>query len=312
MHSLERSPVFALPAVFALSALPLLLFAVVSCAPASPPASLATAPAATASPTPLATAPAPAASPTPSVAPTPAATSTPLPVTRWRYQFANRSVQVSVDGQNWQDRPYRFEDQIAGLLPAVANPDVVYVLTTAPLTTTEPFRPRLRYTLYASADAAQTWERRAADEIGGCYMVKVALQPVSGWTVPPDMLTVRTQCADSPSDSRGLGLGARLSTDGGRTFVWTMAADGIELLVTPEGILRFIPDRSGGSTLALSRDKGLTWQALTPPALNVGYPSSSPLFEADEHDPLHVQLRERAGEQRVWESFDGGHTWTVR
>jgi hypothetical protein len=170
-----------------------------------------------------------------------------------------------------------------------------------------------RYTVMASLDAAQTWQAGASGEIGGCYMVKASLQALAGPSAPPAMLLLNTQCADSPSDSRGYGMGVRLSTDAGRTFVWSQNGDGIQLLYARDGIVRFLPGNTA-STLALSTDQGRTWQPLPLPAQHnsSGYPSTYPRLEVDANNSAHLTLREQTANQRVWTSLDAGQTWTAQ
>jgi hypothetical protein len=186
---------------------------------------------------------------------------------------------------------------------------VVYVLTTVPLSTSTELRPVIRYTVQASRDGGLTWRAGATDQIGGCYMVKVELQALKGPTAAAESLMVATRCVDNPSDARGFGMGARLSTDGGRSFVWSASGDGIQIGQTREGILRFLPRGGERDQLSLSADKGVTWQALSLPAIEIGYPSSYPILEIDSRDAANVRLREQTGPRRVWESRDGGHTW---
>ena len=185
------------------------------------------------------------------------------------------------------------------------------MLTTVPLSTSTELRPVIRYTIQASRDGGLAWQAGATDQIGGCYMVKVELQPLKGPTAAAESLIVATQCVDNPSDSRGFGMGARLSTDGGRSFVWSASGDGIQIGQTREGLLRFFPKGGEREQLALSTDKGVTWQALSPPPIDIGYPSAYPVFEIDSRDPANVRLREQTGLQRVWESHDGGHSWAT-
>jgi len=227
-----------------------------------------------------------------------------------RYRFSGYTVEVSSDGATWQARSKPFTETVVSLLAPASNTQVVYILTTAPLSVTTPLRPVIRYTIQASRDGAQTWQAGVTDKIGDCYTVHVELQALKG-PASDDSLIVATQCVDSPSDSRGFGMGARLSTDGGRSFVWSAAGDGIQLGQTREGILRFIPKGSDAERLSLSTNKGATWQTLTPPALDIGFPSSFPILEIDSADAASVRLREQFGQQRIWQSRDGGHSWVI-
>lgn len=280
--------------------------------PSKVPAASATVliPALTAMPDATAIVPIPTPTTTPSANATsrPTATSTPGVL---RYKFSDHTVSVSSDGSAWQERPQQFPEKIVSLISAASNSAVVYLLTTAPLSTSTNLRPVIRYTVQASRDGGLNWQPGASEQFGGCYTVNVGLRALISHATDADSLIVATQCVDNPSDARGFGMGARLSMDGGRSFVWSANGDGIQVGQTRDGILRFIPQRAEGERLALSTDRGATWQPLAPPALDIGYPSSSPLLEIDDGDANVVRLREQIGSKRVWESRDGGRTWRV-
>jgi hypothetical protein len=184
--------------------------------------------AAVASPRPAATA---TTGPTATATSGPTAPPTPVFLS---YRFSDHTVLVSSDGSAWQERPQRFAEKITSLSSPASNPVVVYILTTVPLSTSTELRPVSRYTVQASRDGELTWQAGATDQTGGCYMVKAELQVVKG-PAAPESLIVATQCVDNPSDARGFGLGAHLSTDGGRSFAWSASGDGIQLGQTREG-----------------------------------------------------------------------------
>jgi hypothetical protein len=127
---------------------------------------------------------------------------------RWRYE---RETVGEWSQWTWETREVR----------SPADPNVMYTLDVewSPSPEQGAQRPTAKYTLHQSMDGGRTRLPRYSGEIGGCYMVNVALLPPRSAAMGPGHIGLATQCADSPSESRGFGLTTYSSYDGGRRFV---------------------------------------------------------------------------------------------
>jgi hypothetical protein len=139
-------------------------------------------------------------------------------------------VEMGNVGQHYQQWRYHPEtakeweptDWETTRVQSQADAQAVYILEVDWHDTNPPPGPAKRegsFTLYFSPDGGQTREPRYTGTVGGCFISRITLLRPAQPNAAVGRIGVATQCADSPSESRGVGVTIMTSYDGGRTFM---------------------------------------------------------------------------------------------
>ncbi|NWJ44529.1 MAG: exo-alpha-sialidase [Chloroflexi bacterium] len=230
-------------------------------------------------------------------------------------QFSTKIFASPDGGLSWEQRGQPLGSKIVDLVVSPTDGRAIYALVLDTMANGGSI-----YNLYFSPDAGLNWEKRGNLSGGGCYTDRLTGH---GWLTDfkSHDMSVNTIGFGYSNMCGGSGSATyfSISTDGGRNFTPYGNISEIQrqdAVLTNSGLVRltmqYQKENKDRAKLALSQDRGNSWQSLTLPYswewLNNGK-YTQPFLRTIPDAPFNLLLSNNDGSGDLWRTQDGGKNW---